>query len=109
MDDLLGYLDVSGPEFAYLGHFRQRQFLVQGHNYVDSEGETREGLDPYYTRPGAGQPEQATTGSREFGTGDSATIVPPLTQDKSEYGGGGPSEYHSIGATNKDSVGNRAI
>ncbi len=107
MDDLLGYLDVSGPEYEYLGHFRQRQFLAQGHNegWGDLNAQDRATLN----RVQAGEPEQDTTGSREFGTGDRATIIPPLTQDKAEYGGGGPSEYHSMGATNKDSAGNRSI
>lgn len=38
-DDLFSYLDVSGPEFAYLGHFREARFLCAGHN---------DGADPSY-------------------------------------------------------------
>ena len=35
--DLLSYLDVGGPLFSYLGHFRQLKILECGHN--DSSGE----------------------------------------------------------------------
>ena len=32
MSDLYSYLDVSGPEYAYLGHFRASEILECGHN-----------------------------------------------------------------------------
>ncbi len=48
MDDLLSYLgDMSGPEYAYLGHFRQERFLAQGHNDGYSNGlNSSSGTDP---------------------------------------------------------------
>lgn len=30
--DAFGYLKTQGPNFAYLGHFRQEKFLEEGHN-----------------------------------------------------------------------------
>ena len=35
--DLLSYLDVRGPLFAYLGHFRSTQCLDEGHNTDDAD------------------------------------------------------------------------
>jgi hypothetical protein len=32
VSDLLGYLDCSGSEYDYLGHFRHERCLAQGHN-----------------------------------------------------------------------------
>jgi hypothetical protein len=32
MSDLFSYLDTSGPEYAYLGHFRHRGCIEAGHN-----------------------------------------------------------------------------
>jgi hypothetical protein len=34
-DDPFAYLDTSGPEYAYLGHFRGEQNLEEGHNTSD--------------------------------------------------------------------------
>lgn len=34
---LLSYLDVAGPEYSYLGHFRQFRFLDQGHNDISED------------------------------------------------------------------------
>jgi hypothetical protein len=35
--DLLGYLDVSGPLYAWLGHFRSTKCLDEGHNTDDAD------------------------------------------------------------------------
>ncbi len=32
MSGLFDYLDVAGPEYAWLGHFRCREYLEAGHN-----------------------------------------------------------------------------
>jgi hypothetical protein len=34
MNDLLDYLDVSGPEYDCLGHFRHAENLERGHNIL---------------------------------------------------------------------------
>lgn len=36
---------VSGPEYAYLGHFAKREFLCMGHNDIDATGKTNNADD----------------------------------------------------------------
>lgn len=34
MSDLFDYLDLSGPAYAYLGHFARPENIERGHNLV---------------------------------------------------------------------------
>lgn len=44
MSDLFAYLKCDGPEYDYLGHFREREYLEMGHN--DIEGDINAGRIP---------------------------------------------------------------
>lgn len=37
-EDAFRYLDTSGEDYAYLGHFRQSRFVEEGHNRSDAVG-----------------------------------------------------------------------
>lgn len=108
MRGLFDYLDCNGPEFEYLGHFRRPEFLMAGHNWEDSEGETRTDdvfkQDQYVNfrnemaendraNQSPGESEDATKGSRVFGSGDDPRVnADKRTRDEMEtqiFPGGG--------------------
>jgi hypothetical protein len=49
-NDLFGYLtecDLNGPEYAYLGHFRQMRGLELGHNDVNPCANDADQMDKF--------------------------------------------------------------
>ncbi len=85
MSDLFDYLDCSGEEYAYLGHFRQRQFLEAGHNtdrdYLGPMDEPAGG--PMFKRPERLQDQAPAQDLFPSGAFDSRAPIGP-------YGGRNP-------------------
>jgi hypothetical protein len=80
---------VSGPLYDYLGHFRQRRFLEQGHNDVGGEDTVEH--NPGYTV--ASMPNQGTRTRGDDGTSNEdviyrtpAQIPVPIKQGQSQVG-----------------------
>ncbi len=109
MTDLFAYLDCSGPEYAWLGHFRQREFLEAGHNvdpYEDpdtaplyfsdpdvfkqsqTQNFTREIREDRIANNPVGEAEHETTGTRQFDTEDMLHVVPGMSRTKDELNRG---------------------
>ncbi len=67
---LLAYLDdlpcgpiASSPEYSYLGHFRDMEYLDMGHNELELERQIEEGNIPDLQAAGKNTPAEAEPGS----------------------------------------------
>jgi hypothetical protein len=62
-DDLYSYLDLSGAEYAYLGHFRDMEYICAGHNELGIEEQIDAGNIPDLKMEGKNTPAESEPGN----------------------------------------------
>jgi hypothetical protein len=118
---LLAYLgDISGEEYDWLGHFREHEWLCEGHNELQMETQIEEGNIPSLHGPsGGGHAANSEvgnvgeTGSHAPGTegqysGQKGGQAPDMSHPSAQKAKGGGPISQAIKGTIGDVLGGRA-